>query len=395
MARTELPLKSATLWLVVAVGMLAPLDMPPMGPALPVIAEAFDVSNARAGLVITAYALPGAIAAPLLGGLADRYGRKRVLVPCLLGFGIAGVAVALAPSFGFVLGLRAVQGLLGGSIFASLAYTLIGDIYEGPQRNAAMGVTTAAVSVTIAVGPVLGGALAEFAWWGPFMLYSTSVLVGLAFLLWFEAPDVTSGNGTTDGSYVREAVRALPLGRAVAVYGATFFAYGLFFGGVLASVPFLLSEVYGLSPSRIGALLTAATLLAALVSALNGRFARYASDEGLMTLSFVGYAVGLGLLGVSGSPLGVAAGVVVYGAGHGLFQPSVAAVLSSLGPERFRGGVLSLRTSVLLAAGAAGPPAFTIPASMVGYSTLYFVGALLALVCGGAGLALVDVRRER
>lgn len=394
MARTEIPTRSPTLWLLVAMAMLAPLDMPPIGPALPVIAETFGVSSTRAGLVNAAYALPGAFAAPMIGVLADRYGRKRVLVPCLLGFGAAGMAVALAPSFVVVLALRAVQGLLGGSIFASLSYTVIGDRFSGPQRNAVMGLTTAGVSITIAVGPVLGGFLAEFAWWGPFMLYAASVLVGVAVLAWFESAPTTVALGeTSDVSYVREAVRALPLTRAAAVYGVTFLAYMFLFGGVLVGVPFLLAETYGLSPSRIGILLTVSTLLAAVVAALNGRFARYVSDEGLMSLSFLGYGSGLGLLWLSGSPLGVAVGVVAFGVGHGLFQPSVAAVLSSLGPERFRGGVLSLRTSVLLAAGAAGPPAFTAPAALVGYPVLFLVAGVVALACGAGGLLLVDVRR--
>lgn len=397
MARTSLPVRSVTFWLVMAVAMLAPLDMLPLSPALPVIAGQFGVSNARAGLVMTAYALPGALSAPVIGALADRYGRKRVLVPSLVVFGAAGMAVALAPTFTAVLALRAVQGLVGGSIFASLAYALIGDRFSGARRNAVMGVTTAAVTVTIAVGPAVGGALAEVVWWGPFTLYGLCVLVGVAVLVGYEprGTEESDSASAADGSYLRDAFRSLPLGRALAVYAVTFLAYGFFFGGVLAGVPFLLAETYDLSPSAIGALLTAATVLSAVVAALNGRFARHVTDEGLLALSFLGYGLGLGLLWLSGSPAGVAAGVVCFGAGHGLFQPSVAAALSSLGPERFRGGVLSLRSSVVLAAGAAGPPAYTLPADVVGYPPLYLASAVVALGCALAGLAAVDVRARR
>ncbi|MFB6169662.1 MAG: MFS transporter [Haloarculaceae archaeon] len=392
MSREGVPWRSATVWLTVAVAMVAPLDMAPMGPTLPVVASAFGVSSARAGLVITAYALPGVVAAPLIGVFADRYGRQRVLVPCLVGFGLAGVAITLAPSFRALLALRVVQGCLGGSIFASLAYTLVGDVYEGTTRNAVMGVATAAVGLTAAAGPALGGALADVSWRAPFALYGLCVVVGLAVLVGLDAPAPAEADAD-DGSYLREAVAVLPLSRIGAVYGLTFLGYTFFFGGVLAGIPFLLADTYGLSASRIGILITLASGVTVLVSMLNGRFAHYLTNEGMLVTSFLAYGAGLALVWLSGSPMGVVAGLVVFGVGHGVFQPSMAASLSSIGPERFRGGILSLRTSVVLAAGAAGPPAFTLPASAIGYPVLYLAAGVVALLAGVAGVAVADVRR--
>jgi MFS family permease len=385
----SIPWRSGTLYLILATAMMAPLDVNVVSPVLPAIAETFAIPNARSGLVITAFAVPGVFLAPVVGMLADRIGRRQVLVPCLLVYGLAGVLVTVAGSFTAVLALRFVQGSVGGSILASLAMTLVGDFYEGPRRNAVMGMTSASVSVSAAVGPVLGGALAAYAWDTPFLLYGLSILVAGAVLLFLDVPELSGSDGTVDFSYLRNAVAALPARDALLFYGANFVSFTLFFGGTLAAVPFLLDETYGLGSGRIGALITGAMMFAAVVAIFNGRFAQYLSNRELVTVGFVCYGVGFVAAFFVASAVQLFLALVVFGAGHGLVLPSVASGLSGLGPARFRGGVMSVRTSLVLASQAVGPPLFTIPARAVGYETTLLAGGVVALV-----VALV-VARER
>jgi len=377
-----IPWRSRRLYLLLATAVVAPLDVTIVGPALPAVADAFGVSSARSGLVITAFAAPGAILAPVVGMYADRLGRRRVIVPCLLVYGIAGLAVTLATELWIVLVLRAIQGSVGGSILASLAMALVGDYYSGPRRNAVMGVLSASISFSAAVGPVLGGVLAARSWDAPFYLYGSSVVVAGLVARYLDAPPIDD-RGSTDGSYVRAAIRSLPAREALAVYGATLVGFTLFFGGVLTAVPFLLEGTYGLASGRVGALVTGAMMVAALVAVFNGRFARQLSNLGLVTLGFVGYAVGLVGVWAASSATGVLLALGVFGVGHGLVLPSVASALSALAGPAFRGGVMSLRTSVVLGAQAIGPPLFTLPAARVGYE--------LPLALGGVGAALVAV----
>ncbi|MFB6101427.1 MAG: MFS transporter [Haloplanus sp.] len=380
---TGIPWRSRRLYLLVATAAVAPLDVNIVGPALPAIADAFGVSSTRSGLVITAFAAPGAILAPVVGMYADRLGRRRVVVPCLLIYGLAGVAVTAAPNLLTVLALRVVQGSVGGSILASLALALVGDYYEGARRNAVMGVVSAAISFSAAAGPVLGGALAARSWDAPFYLYGSSVVVAALVYWYLDAPaaDSESAGTTTDGSYLRAAMASLPARDALAVYGATFFGFTLFFGGVLTAVPFLL-EGYGLDTGRIGALVTGAMMVAAVVAVFNGRFARHLSNLGLVAVGFVGYAIGLAGVWAAGSAVGILLALGVFGAGHGLVLPSVASALSALAGPEFRGGVMSLRTSVILGAQAIGPPLFTLPATQLG------IGYQLPMVFAGGGAAL-------
>lgn len=383
------PWRDAAVYLVFATAAVAPMDANVVGPALPAIADAFGVPDARASLVITAFALPGIALAPVVGALADRHGRRRVLVPCLAVYGVAGALVGAVDSFAAVLALRFVQGTVGGSILASLALAVAGDLYRGPQRNAVVGVTSAGITLSAAVSPMLGGLLADVSWRAPFGLYALSVGVAVAVARWLPESGPARGEDARFGrAYLRAAIRTLHLRRALALYAATFASFGLFFGGVLTGVTFLLDEGYGLASGPIGTLITGALLFGAVVAALNGRFARHAADATLIALGFLAYGSGLAVAWVAGSPAGVFAGLWLFGAGHGLVVPAAASALAGLGPDRYRAGVMSLRTSVVLASQAVAPPAFVLGAAAVGYrGTLLAAGALAVVAGAGALLA--------
>lgn len=390
-AAGTVPWRDAAVYLVFASAAMAPLDVNVVGPALPAIADAFGITNARASLVITAFALPGIALAPVVGALADRHGRRRVLVPCLAVYGVAGALVGAVDSFAAVLALRVVQGAVGGSILASLALAVAGDLYRGPQRNAVVGVTSAGITLSAAVSPMLGGLLADVSWRAPFGLYAASVGVAIAVARWLPESGPAPDDARLGRAYLRAAVRTLPLRRALALYVATFASFALFFGGVLTGVTFLLDEGYGLASGPIGTLITGALLFGAVVAALNGRLARHARDLSLIALGFLAYGSGLALAWAAGSPPGVFAGIWLFGAGHGLVVPSAASALAGLGPDRYRAGVMSLRTSVVLASQAVAPPAFVLGAAVVGYDGVLLAAGVLAVV-GGAG-ALLALRR--
>jgi MFS transporter, ACDE family, multidrug resistance protein len=79
-------------------------------PVAPDIAKDFGVGATGVGLVLGSATAPGILLAPIIGVLADRYGRRSVVVPCLTVFGIAGGLAAFAPTFPILLALRFLQG---------------------------------------------------------------------------------------------------------------------------------------------------------------------------------------------------------------------------------------------------------------------------------------------
>jgi MFS transporter, ACDE family, multidrug resistance protein len=85
---------------------MAVLGTSSITPAFPTIVKELGVSSGQVGLLITFFTLPGIVMTPVLGVLSDRYGRKKILVPALLLFGLAGGACAFARSFDILLAFR-------------------------------------------------------------------------------------------------------------------------------------------------------------------------------------------------------------------------------------------------------------------------------------------------
>ena len=137
------PPASSSAWnrnaaLILGITLINLLGIPMITPALPAMREAVGVTDEQLGLVMTAYALPALIIVPFVGLLADRYGKKLVLIPSLFLFSIAGSAVGWAENLETLLTLRLVQGL-GASGLSNLSVALIGDYFSGHDRARVMG----------------------------------------------------------------------------------------------------------------------------------------------------------------------------------------------------------------------------------------------------------------
>src|ERR1700693_3850331 len=94
---------------------------------LPVLAADLAVAPARIGLVMAAFTAPAVVLAPLFGMIADLRGRRWILIFGLALFGLAGSAAGLAPSYSWLLALRALQGV-GMSALSPLTIVLISDL---------------------------------------------------------------------------------------------------------------------------------------------------------------------------------------------------------------------------------------------------------------------------
>ncbi|MDS0281954.1 MFS transporter [Haloarcula onubensis] len=382
-ATGRVPWGSTVLRIALASTLVGVLGVTLVSPLLPAIAEVVGVGDEGASLVITAYTLPGIALSPVAGALADRYGRRPVLVGSLALYALCGTAVAAVTTFESILLLRAMQGVAASGVF-SLSVTLLGDAFEGAERTAALGANAAAISIGAAVYPLLGGTLGARSWQTPFLLYAVGIPVALWALygLGASAP-ADRENGL---SYLRNSVGTLPGRTATAVFGATFTAYVLLFGGVLTAVPFLLAETFGQSSLAIGVILSAAALSTAAVALAGGRLAARLAPARLVAAGYCAYGVGLLTVWLAPGPLVVAAGSLIVGAGQGAVLPAIDGLVSAMAPARYRAGVFGLRTSVVSLGATVGPVAFAAAGSRVGYRPALLVGGSVALVAGVVAL---------
>src|SRR5919202_2383157 len=180
--------KDHNLHVVFGITLMAVLGASSVAPALPKVAKELDVSAGQVGLLITVFTLPGVFLAPIWGVLSDRYGRKHVLVPSLILFGLTGGACALARDFGLLLALRLLQGV-GAAALGAINVTVIGDLYSGQERTAAMGYNSSVLSTATAGYPAIGGALATLGWYYPFALPLVAIPIGLLVLFSLRNPE--------------------------------------------------------------------------------------------------------------------------------------------------------------------------------------------------------------
>ena len=191
------------------------LDTTIVNVALPHIQVALGFSDSGLEWVVNAYALTfgGAL---LVGGRAgDLLGRRRVFAAGLLLFSAASLAGGLASSPAWLLAARAVQGT-GAALVASTALALVATTFpEGPQRNRAMGVYSAASAAGGALGLLAGGLLATYASWR-WVLY-VNVPIGVAVAL--AAPLVLAESPRQHGRFDLPGAIAGTGGVAALVYG--------------------------------------------------------------------------------------------------------------------------------------------------------------------------------
>ncbi|HTD08248.1 MAG TPA: MFS transporter [Solirubrobacteraceae bacterium] len=154
-----------TLAAVVIATFMLLLDITVVNTALPKLEQSLGASFTDLQWVIDVYALALATIVLTAGSLADRLGRKRSFLAGLLLFSAASLACALAPSAGFLIGARAVQGI-GGAIMFALSLALVAQEFPvGRERGTAMSIYGATIGVAVATGPLVGGALTESLGW--------------------------------------------------------------------------------------------------------------------------------------------------------------------------------------------------------------------------------------
>ncbi|MGV8967535.1 MAG: MFS transporter [Cellulomonas sp.] len=144
--------------------------------ALRDIALDLGIGSTALPWVVDAYVLPFAGLLIFAGGLADRFGRKRMLLIGLTGFGVALVGASLAGSTAELLTWRALQGV-GAALIMPSTLAIVKDVFPAHERAKAIGIWVGASSVGIPLGPLVGGFVLEHYSWGAVFLISVPLVI--------------------------------------------------------------------------------------------------------------------------------------------------------------------------------------------------------------------------
>ncbi|MCI0689515.1 MAG: MFS transporter, partial [Sporichthyaceae bacterium] len=157
--------------------LLYSMDLTVLHLAVPALSAALQPTSAQLLWIIDIYGFLVAGSLITMGTLGDRIGRRRLLLIGAAAFGVASVIAAFSTSAEMLIATRALLGLAGATLAPS-TLSLIRNMFLDPgQRTTAIGVWITSYSVGGAIGPLIGGVLLEYFWWGSVFLIGVPVMV--------------------------------------------------------------------------------------------------------------------------------------------------------------------------------------------------------------------------
>jgi EmrB/QacA subfamily drug resistance transporter len=399
-------------WLVLAVvgvgTFMSSLDGSIINIVVPLIQQHYHASIGNISWVSTAYLLSICSLLLSMGRLGDMWGFKGVFSTGFAIFGIGSLLCGLAPTLGWLVGARVLQGI-GASILMALGPALITTSFPPQERGRALGLQATLTYAGLTIGPSLGGLIAgQFGWHWVFLINVPIGVIGVILALVLLKPagsrsrqqfDVAGavlfaagltsvllalsqaetwgwGSATLGliafgavllGCFVWQERRApqamLPLGlfRNAAFSGgmaAAFLQYATAFM-LTFLLPFYLQELRGLGPGAAGAVMTAQPVAMVAVAALSGWVSDKVGARGPATAGMVILGLGLGMLARAGATTAfslVMVGLALVGLGSGLFSPPNNSVIMGAAPRERQGiaaGLLAAARNVGMVSGIA------------------------------------------
>lgn len=368
--------KDKNLLIIYTVSLITFLVLASIPPAFPKIIQALNVPPQKIGLLISIFSFPSLALGPIVGVLADRVGRKKILVPSLVLFGIAGTACAFARDFNLLLWFLFLQGI-GAASLHSLTIALISDLYSGTRRTTAIGYNTSIITASMAIYSIIGGALAVMGWYYPFLLSLAAIPVALLVWFGFKNPEPTGEKPLkVDLLNALKSLRNRQLAGLFIVSTAHFI---LLYGALRTYLPLLIADSFKSSSWVIGLILASLPVASAIAASQVGRLARRFPETTLIRASFVVYA--LALLGVpfASNIWLLLIPTVMFGIGFGICSPITLSIVAAQASKEYLATVISVNGAFCNLGRIIGPLLMGGVLGIGGISGVFYAGAGIAI----------------
>lgn len=358
-------------------------------PVLPMIEKKLSITSFQVSLIITVYSIVAIICIPFAGYLSDRFGRKKVLLPCLLIAGAGGAVAAFASTsfkdpYLMILAGRVLQGI-GSAGAAPVVMPFIGDLFKGDDEKVSAGLGDIETSNTAGkvLSPILGALLASWYWFMPFWFIPFFCLISFFLVLFLvDKPKDDEEDAPTISEFVKNVKKIF---KEDGRWLYTVFVIGCVIMFLLFGVLFYLSETleskYSIDGVMKGLLLAIPLLFLSLSSFVAGKKIGKHQNRmkfcvvagmGLMTLSFIGlwWNHSFYLLFIFLS---------VGGIGTGMSLPALDALITEGIENEECGTISSFYNSMRFIGVALGPPIFAALMSNAAW-LIFILSAFFSLV---------------
>ena len=352
-------------------------------PILPTFAvHILGVKEAAIGIAIAVYSLTQFLFNPLFGGLSDRYGRRNIILYCLLLNASGYIIFAFTHSYIMLIASRIAAGIGGSSIGVAQAY--IADVTTKEDRAKGMGLIGVAFGLGFVFGPIMGGILAHYSYMitgfasACFSLLAFSLSV---FLLPESLKKELIQTGVKRKMFNVDGFKKILNNTPVLLVIAMFFILTFSVANIYGTFALLGTQVYGFSNIQNGTIYGVIGLVSVIVQGgLIGRLSKRYTDNQLITFGSFLLALGLAWLPFGGNYIGLIIVITVLSMGTGTLQPILLSLISKVAPEKDQGIVLSVNQSISAFARVLGPLWGGFSFQYIGYKFPFLTGAVCTLL---------------
>lgn len=372
------------LWIIFVTIFLDLLGIGILVPVIPFLVRRYDSDALTVGLMTLCFAAAQFVAAPILGELSDRHGRRPVLLISLFGSAIGYFIFGWAGSLAVMFLARILDGFTGGNISAAQAY--IADISEPKDRAKNFGFMGAAFGLGFVVGPALGGALAKISLAAPAYGAGVLTLVTMAFG-YFMLPESLKPEHRRTGPFRWQVLNPFSQGLLAMKRAelwplmAAFFVLNFAFSGMQSNFAVYTADKLHMGPEANALIFTYIGFIAAIMQAVVvRRLTVHYSDRGMALSGLFVMTFGFMTTAFAANLFVLYLGCTLTAVGSGLTNPTLTSLFSKMVGPREQGWVMGAAQSTASLARIVGPLWAGLVYDYIDFGAPYWTGAIWLVV---------------
>ena len=356
-------------------------------PVLPEMVQQLNLDPRWAGTLASIHALTSALFTPIMGLLADRLGKLKVMIPCLILYAVFGLSTAFLTSMPLLLASRGLLGAASGGV-AAATIGILGNMYEGKTRSRILGFATSAMTTAAIFFPLIGGWIGSIQWQFAFYLYGLSIpLAVIASITLKEQQSQAGVIQTSQNQQLGKLIR----NRDILTLYLFIWVAGMIMYTVVVYTPLYLKQAIGANPEINGIVLAVRLVGAAIMSAFGASRLAQRVDRGkaiafgysLMALTIVTIPFLTNLYLIIPTAM-------LFGAGFGIITPNLYDSLASLAPLEVRTTVLAIGTGFNSLGQFISPVILGSIWKHAGLPPVFYVSGGLAAIATGLSLTIIQ-----